>query len=75
LAISKELIEEDLATLQLQECKSISTPLPISFKLSPSVCRSSEAERMKNLEYRTHQQWEALCMTLSVQGQILLKQL
>jgi len=31
----------------MQECKLISTPLPINFKLSSSICPSSEAERMK----------------------------
>jgi len=31
----------------MQECKPISTPLPINFKLSSSMCPSSEVERME----------------------------
>jgi len=31
----------------MQECKPISTPLPINFKLSSSMCPSSEAERIE----------------------------
>jgi len=31
----------------MQECKLISTPLPINFKLSSSMCTSSEAERIE----------------------------
>ena len=31
----------------MQDCKPISTPLPINFKLSSSMSPSNEAERMK----------------------------
>ncbi|PON80582.1 hypothetical protein PanWU01x14_001380, partial [Parasponia andersonii] len=30
-----------------QDCKSISTPLPVNFKLSSGMCPSNEAERME----------------------------
>ena len=31
----------------MQDCKPISTPLPVNYKLSSGMCPSSEAERME----------------------------
>ncbi|KAH9681067.1 Integrase catalytic domain-containing protein [Citrus sinensis] len=41
----KNYLKKILWRFNMQDCKSISTPLPINFKLSLSMCSSNEAER------------------------------
>ncbi|KAH9685484.1 hypothetical protein KPL70_013981 [Citrus sinensis] len=41
----KNYLKKILRRFNMQDCKSISTPLPINFKLSSSMCPSNEAER------------------------------
>ncbi|KAK9200365.1 hypothetical protein WN944_015562 [Citrus x changshan-huyou] len=41
----KNYLKKILRPFNMQDCKSISTPLPINFKLSSSMCPSNEAER------------------------------
>ena len=43
----KNYLKKILQRFNMQECKPISTPLPMNFKLSSSMCPSSEAERME----------------------------
>jgi len=43
----KNYLRKILQRFNMQECKPISTPLPINFKLSSSMCHSSVAERME----------------------------
>ncbi|KAL4376081.1 hypothetical protein GQ457_02G039440 [Hibiscus cannabinus] len=40
-------LKKILSRISMQDCKPISTPLPINFKLSSSMCPSSEEERME----------------------------
>ncbi|KAH9766027.1 Integrase catalytic domain-containing protein [Citrus sinensis] len=40
-------LKKILRRFNMQDCKSISTPLPVNFKLSSSMCPSNEAERKK----------------------------
>ncbi|KAH9648557.1 hypothetical protein KPL70_025642 [Citrus sinensis] len=41
----KNYLKKILRRFNMQDCKSISTPLPVNFKLSSSMCTSNEAER------------------------------
>ena len=41
----KNYLKKILRRFNMQDCKSISTPLPVNFKLSSSMCPSNEAER------------------------------
>ncbi|KAH9779098.1 Integrase catalytic domain-containing protein [Citrus sinensis] len=41
----KNYLKKILWRFNVQDCKSISTPLPVNFKLSSSMCPSNEAER------------------------------
>ncbi|KAH9659545.1 hypothetical protein KPL70_023885 [Citrus sinensis] len=41
----KNYLKKILRCFNMQDCKSISTPLPVNFKLSSSMCPSNEAER------------------------------
>lgn len=41
----KNYLRKILQRFNMQDCKPISTPLPINFKLSSSMCPSNEAER------------------------------
>ncbi|KAH9698769.1 hypothetical protein KPL71_024127 [Citrus sinensis] len=41
----KNYLKTILRRFNMQDCKSISTPLPVNFKLSSSMCPSNEAER------------------------------
>ncbi|KAH9689118.1 Integrase catalytic domain-containing protein [Citrus sinensis] len=41
----KNYLKKILQRFNMQDCKSIYTPLPINFKLSSSMCHSNEAER------------------------------
>ncbi|KAH9678909.1 Integrase catalytic domain-containing protein [Citrus sinensis] len=41
----KNYLKKILWRFNMQDCKSISTPLPVNFKLSSSMCPSNEAER------------------------------
>ncbi|KAH9762162.1 Integrase catalytic domain-containing protein [Citrus sinensis] len=41
----KNYLKKILRRFNMQDCKSISTPLFVNFKLSSSMCRSNEAER------------------------------
>ncbi|KAH9682249.1 hypothetical protein KPL71_027276 [Citrus sinensis] len=41
----KNYLKKLLRRFNMQDCKSISTPLPVNFKLSSSMCPSNEAER------------------------------
>ncbi|KAE8686612.1 Methyl esterase 17 [Hibiscus syriacus] len=43
----KNYLKKILSRFNMQDCKSISTPLPINFKLSSSMSPSSEEERME----------------------------
>jgi len=43
----KNYLRKVLRRFNMQDCKPISTPLPVNFKLSSSMSPSSEAERMK----------------------------
>ncbi|KAE8665938.1 hypothetical protein F3Y22_tig00112523pilonHSYRG00165 [Hibiscus syriacus] len=43
----KNYLKKILSQFSMQDCKPISTPLPINFKLSSSMSPSSEKERMK----------------------------
>ena len=43
----KNYLKKILRLFNMQDCKSISTPLPVNFKLSSSMSPSSEEERMK----------------------------
>jgi hypothetical protein len=43
----KNYLKKILRRFNMQDCKPISTPLPINFKLSSSMSPSSEAERME----------------------------
>ncbi|KAK9181573.1 hypothetical protein WN944_024711 [Citrus x changshan-huyou] len=43
----KNYLKKILRRFNMQDCKSISTPLPVNFKLSSSMCPSNEAERKK----------------------------
>ena len=43
----KNYLKKILRRFNMQDCKSISTPLPVNFKLSSSMCPSNEAERME----------------------------
>ncbi|KAE8725329.1 hypothetical protein F3Y22_tig00008957pilonHSYRG00078 [Hibiscus syriacus] len=43
----KNYLKKILSRFNMQDCKLISTPLPINFKLSSSMSPSSEEERMK----------------------------
>ncbi|KAH9673800.1 hypothetical protein KPL70_018239 [Citrus sinensis] len=41
----KNYLKKILRRFNMQDCKPISTPLPVNFKLSSSMCPSNEAER------------------------------
>ncbi|KAH9659037.1 Integrase catalytic domain-containing protein [Citrus sinensis] len=41
----KNYLKKILRRFNMQDCKSISTPLPVNFKLSSSMCPSNEVER------------------------------
>ena len=41
----KNYMNKILQLFNMQDCKSVSTPLPVNFKLSSSMCPSSEPER------------------------------
>ncbi|KAH9647728.1 hypothetical protein KPL70_025300 [Citrus sinensis] len=41
----KNYLKKILRRFNMQDCKSIFTPLPVNFKLSSSMCPSNEAER------------------------------
>ena len=41
----KNYLKKILRRFNMQDCKSISTPLPVNFKLSSSMCPNYEAER------------------------------
>ncbi|KAH9655417.1 Integrase catalytic domain-containing protein [Citrus sinensis] len=41
----KNYLKKILRRFNMQDCKSISTPLPVNFKLSSSMCPSNETER------------------------------
>ncbi|KAH9727082.1 Integrase catalytic domain-containing protein [Citrus sinensis] len=41
----KNYLKKILRHFNMQDCKSISTPLPVNFKLSSSMCPSNEVER------------------------------
>ncbi|KAH9734881.1 Integrase catalytic domain-containing protein [Citrus sinensis] len=41
----KNYLKKILRCFNMQDCKSISTPLPVNFKLSSSMCPSNETER------------------------------
>ncbi|KAH9707327.1 Integrase catalytic domain-containing protein [Citrus sinensis] len=43
----KNYLKKILRHFNMQDCKSISTPVPVNFKLSLSMCPSNEAERKK----------------------------
>ena len=43
----KNYLNKILRRLNMHDCKSISTPLLINFKLSSSMCPSNETERKK----------------------------
>ena len=43
----KNYLKKILQRFNMQDCKPISTPLPINFKLSSSMSPSNEAERME----------------------------
>jgi ATP-binding cassette subfamily B (MDR/TAP) protein 1 len=43
----KNYLRKVLRRFDMQDCKLISTPLPINFKLSSSMSPSNEAERME----------------------------
>ena len=43
----KNYLRKVLQRFNMQDCKPISTPLPVNFKLSSSMCPSSEAERIE----------------------------
>lgn len=43
----KNYLKKILRRFNMQDCKPISTPLPVNFKLSSEMCPSSENERME----------------------------
>ena len=43
----KNYLKKILRCFNMQDCKPISTPLPVNFKLSSSMSRSNEVERME----------------------------
>ncbi|KAH9794218.1 hypothetical protein KPL71_004820 [Citrus sinensis] len=43
----KNYLKKTLQRFNMQDCKSISTPLPVNFKVSSSMCPTNEAERKK----------------------------
>jgi hypothetical protein len=43
----KNYLRKVLRCFNMQDCKSISTPLPINFKLSSSMSPSNEVEKME----------------------------
>ena len=43
----KNYLQKVLRRFNMQDCKPITTPLPVNYKLSSSMCPSNEAERME----------------------------
>ena len=43
----KNYLKKILRYYNMQDCKPISTPLPVNFKLSSNMCTNSETERNK----------------------------
>ena len=58
----KNYLRKILRRFNMQDCKPVSTPLPVNYKLSSGMCPTGEVERIKMSQVPTHQQWEALYM-------------
>ena len=43
----KNYLRKILRCFNMQDCKPVSTPLPVNYKLSSGMCLSSEAERIE----------------------------